>query len=48
MEWETKEQSYSFDESYSNIMDGMKQCIRKKLVNSYPIDWVKQIAKTIK
>jgi hypothetical protein len=48
MEWETKEQSYSFDESYSNIMDGMKECIRKKLVNSYPIDWVKQIAKTIK
>lgn len=47
-EWETKEQSYSFEKSYSNIMNGMKECIRKKLVNSYPIDWVKQISKNIK
>jgi hypothetical protein len=47
-EWETKEQSYSFEESYSNIMDGMKECIRKKMLNSYPSNWVKEISKTIK
>jgi len=47
-EWQTKEQSYSFEQSYSNIMGGMKECIRKKMVNSYPIDWVKEISKSIK
>jgi hypothetical protein len=38
-EWNTIENGYSFDESYFNIMNGMRECVQK-LQKNFPQDWL--------
>lgn len=38
-EWNTPEKGYSFDESYFNIMNGMRECFQK-IKKTIPTEWL--------